>query len=79
MFDFLGELVYLKDVNSVLFKDYEIEILEDSGYILNCTAHGTSIDYSKNEILTDVKAITMHKFVLERREQNWYCHIIVDL
>ncbi|MHA1199018.1 MAG: archease [Candidatus Heimdallarchaeaceae archaeon] len=79
MFDFLGELVYLKDVESILFKDFEIKIEEGNEISLNCIAHGTEIDYTKNEILTDVKAITMHKFVLEERENEWYCHIIVDL
>ncbi|MCE7741501.1 MAG: archease [Candidatus Heimdallarchaeota archaeon] len=79
LFDFLGELVYLKDVESILFKDFEIKIEEENEMSLNCVAHGTEIDYSKNEILTDVKAITMHKFVLEKREDEWYCHVIVDL
>ncbi len=79
MYDFLGELVYLKDVDMALFKDYEIIIEANEKYSLNCTAHGTAIDYEKNEILTDVKAITMYNFVLEKREKEWYCHVIVDL
>ena len=79
LFDFLGELVFLKDVESILFKDYDIEITENNEYLLKCKAHGTAIDYEKNEILTDVKAVTMHKFVIEKQENEWYCHVIVDL
>ncbi len=79
LYDFLGELVFLKDVESILFKDYNIDITENNDYFLKCTAHGATIDYTKNEILTDVKAVTMHKFVLEKQEKEWYCHVIVDL
>jgi len=79
LYDFLGELVYLKDVEVALFKDYEIIIEEDEGHKLLCKAHGAIIDYEKDELLTDVKAVTMHKFELEKKENEWYCHVIVDL
>jgi len=79
LFDFLGELVYLKDVEVALFKDYDIIIKENNDYKLTCKAHGADINYEMDELLTDVKAVTMHKFELERREKEWYCHVIVDL
>ena len=79
LFDFLGELVYLKDVEVALFKDYEINIEENKEFKLFCKTHGANIDYEKDELLTDVKAVTMHKFELEKKEQEWYCHVIVDL
>ena len=79
LFDFLGEIVYLKDVEVALFKDYEIIIEEGKEYKLYCKAHGANIDYEKDELLTDVKAVTMHKFELEKKENEWYCHVIVDL
>ena len=79
LFDFLGELVFVKDVEAALFNDYEIAIKEDKTYKLSCKAFGSDIDYDKYEILTDEKAVTMHKFVLEERNEDWYCHVIVDL
>ncbi len=79
LFDFLGELVFVKDVDAVLFNDYEIKIEEENTFKLSCKAFGSDIDYDKYEILTDVKAVTMHKFVIEEKNNNWYCHVIVDL
>jgi SHS2 domain-containing protein len=79
LFDFLGELVFVKDVEAALFNDYEITIKENETFTLSCKAFGSDIDYEKYEILTDVKAVTMHKFVLEERNKEWYCHVIVDL
>ncbi len=79
LFDFLSELVYLKDVDVALFKDYELNIKEDKTFSLSGKAHGAYIDYEKDILLTDVKAVTMYKFVIERREKEWYCHVILDL
>ena len=79
LFDFLGELVFVKDVEAALFNDYEISIEENNVFKLSCKAFGSDIDYERYEILTDVKAVTMHKFVLEERKEGWYCHIIIDL
>ena len=79
LFDFLGELVYLKDVEVALFKDYDIKIEKNNEYKLTCKAHESKINYETDRLLTDVKAVTMHKFVIEEREKEWYCHVIVDL
>jgi SHS2 domain-containing protein len=79
LFDFLSELVYLKDVDVTLFKDYDVEINEDEHFSLSCKAHGAYIDYEKDILFTDVKAVTMYKFVIERRKEEWYCHVILDL
>ena len=80
MYDFLGELIYLKDVEAAIFNDFDIKMDEvDKCYKLSCDAKGVPIDYENHEMLTDVKAVTMHKFVLEKRGNEWYTHVIVDL
>jgi len=79
LYDFLSELVYLKDVDVALFEDYEIEIKENSTFSLFCIAHGSEINYEKDVLLTDVKAVTMYKFLIEKKDEEWYCHVILDL
>ncbi len=80
LYDFLDELIYFKDVEEAIFNDFDIKMDEiDKCYKLSCKAKGVTIDYDKYEMLTDVKAVTMHKFVLEKRENEWYAHVIVDL
>jgi SHS2 domain-containing protein len=79
LYDFLSELVYLKDVDVALFEDYDIEIKEDTKFSLSCSAHGSEINYEQDVLLTDVKAVTMYKFLIEKREKEWYCHVILDL
>jgi len=79
LYDFLSELIYLKDAETVLFKDFEINIEKDKILKLKCKAFGSQIDWEHEELLTDVKAVTMYEFRVEKKENQWLCHVILDL
>lgn len=79
LYDFLTEIIYLKDVETVLFKDFEISIQKDVIYKLHCKAYGSHINWEKEELLTDVKAVTMYEFRVEKKENQWMCHVVLDL
>ena len=79
LYDFLSEIIYLKDAETILFKDFEIEIKRNDILKLKCKAHGSLIDWEKEELLTDVKAVTMYEFKVEKKENQWYCHVVLDL
>lgn len=79
LYDFLSELIFLKDAETVLFSDFDI-VIEDKGeFALSCKAKGAAINWEKDILLTDVKAVTMYEFKVEKRDGNWYCHVILDL
>ncbi|MFW9851386.1 MAG: archease [Candidatus Thorarchaeota archaeon] len=79
LYDFLSELIFLKDAETVLFSDFDI-VIEDKGeFILSCKAKGAAINWEKDILLTDVKAVTMYEFKVEKTNGNWYCHVILDL
>ena len=79
LYDFLSELVYLKDVEAVLFKDFEIKISKNGDFNLQCVAKGRLINWDTDELYTDVKAVTMHTMIVEQQENQWYCHVLLDL
>ncbi|MHA1346751.1 MAG: archease [Candidatus Heimdallarchaeaceae archaeon] len=79
LYDFLSELIYLKDAETVLFKDFEITIDKNEKLKLKCKALGSQIDWENEELLTDVKAVTMYEFKVEKKENQWSCHVILDL
>ena len=79
LYDFLSEIIYLKDAETILFNDFEIKIEKNETFKLTCTAHGSLIDWEKDELLTDVKAVTMYEFKVEKKENQWYCHVVLDL
>ena len=79
LYDFLSELIYLKDAETVLFKDFEISVEEDEKPKLKCKAYGSQIDWDNDELLTDVKAVTLYEFKVEKKENQWICHVVLDL
>ncbi len=79
LYDFLDELVYLKDRDTALFGDFDITIKRDEEIALTCVVKGSTIDWKEDILFTDVKAITMYEFKVEQRREKWYCHVILDL
>lgn len=79
-YDFLSELVYLKDSSSMLFSNYVVEKLETARtFKLEATAEGERIDYEKHDISADIKAVTMHRFKVEKTDGGWKAFVIFDL
>ena len=79
LYDFLSELIYLKDAETVLFKDFEITIEKNEKLKLKCKALGSQIDWENEGLLTDVKAVTMYEFRIEKKKNQWTCHVVLDL
>src|SRR3989344_6833272 len=67
LFDFLQELVYLKDAELLLFSRFDVRIDDTNGdYTLTATLFGDMLDQKRQEHLVDVKAVTMHRFELAK-------------
>ncbi len=80
LFNFMQELIYLKDVDLLLFCRYEISINPSShGYSLKAKAYGEGIDMKKHDLIVDVKAVTMHRFEVRRTEKGWQATVILDI
>ncbi len=83
LFDWLAELIYLKDTENAFFKDFEVRITtRDSPtkhYELKATARGELINHEKHIIRTDVKAVTMHQFKLEEKPGKFTARIVLDI
>ncbi len=78
LFNFLSELIYLKDTEKTFFSKFEVSISEDSKS-LKSLALGEKIDYDKHEIKTDVKAVTYHKMKIVRIDGGFKVRVILDL
>jgi SHS2 domain-containing protein len=78
MYDFLSELVYLKDTKGMLFGKYSVKVDEKKNSLV-VVASGEKIDRKRHSLRNDLKAITMHMFVIERREKGWYTRVVVDI
>ena len=80
LFDLLQELVYHKDADRLLLRVRDLRIEETgSGYRLHADAYGETIDRGKHPLLADVKAVTLHRLVVERTPDGWRAVVVLDV
>jgi SHS2 domain-containing protein len=78
LYDFLTELIIAKDVDSLLFRDYGVQVSSD-GRSLRATARGEPIDRERHSLRNDVKAVTMHMFGIRHEGSAWKATVVLDI
>lgn len=73
--EFINQLVYLKDVKKELFKKGEF-LLENK--TLQATLFGQKIT-AKLPLKVDIKALTYHKFKIEKDKNGYQVHLVFDI
>jgi SHS2 domain-containing protein len=80
LFDFLQELIFLKDAERLLLRMQDVRIDErDKNYFLKATAEGEPLDAERHHQRADVKAVTLHGFSVERTEGGWNARVLLDI
>ena len=80
-YEFLEELIFLKDEEFLIFKDCNLSLEEDTlndEFILEADLSGQEFDESVSTI-TDVKAITYYQFYIKQINDGWESRITFDL
>ena len=75
--EWLNELIYLFDVEQILFHRFEIESLDHNQ--LKATCYGEKFDSSRHRIKTGVKAATYHMLEIEENGQGYKAQVIFDI
>jgi SHS2 domain-containing protein len=80
LFDFLQELIFLKDAQRLVLRMQEVQIAEsDENYFVTATAGGEPVDAERHYQRADVKAVTLHDFSVERTESGWKAKVLLDI
>src|SRR5262245_43719152 len=80
LFDFLQELIFLKDAERLLLRVREVEIAErDENYFVKATAEGETLDAERHLQRADVKAVTLHDFSVEQVNRGWTARVLLDI
>jgi SHS2 domain-containing protein len=77
MVDWLSELLYLHDVENLLFKGFRVESVGEDG--LRAIANGEPFQEGVHVIKTEVKAVTYHRIEVRQNNGRWRAQIIFDL
>jgi protein archease len=80
LYRFLQELVFLKDAERLLFSRFELDPVEGtSSWHLRVRAFGDEIAPEKHELLADVKAVSLHNFIVRKTNAEWRAEVILDV
>jgi len=80
LFDFLQEIIYFKDSRRLLLRMRSLHIdLARSPLMLTAEAAGETMIPGYHPLLTDVKAVTLHRFGIEQNENGWTATVVLDI
>ena len=77
MVDWLSELLYLHDVENLLFRGFKVESVGEGG--LKAVVKGEPFQQGVHVIKTEVKAVTYHRMEVRQENGRWRVQIIFDL
>ena len=77
MVDWLGELLYLHDVEGLLLRRFEVRSIEDGCF--EARAWGEFFQERQHVIRTEVKAVTFHQLEVKQQRGSWRARVILDL
>ena len=82
LFDYLDELIYRRDVDSVLPVDHEARVARESGadgdgeWLLTGSFRGIPLD---EVVARDVKAVTYSEMRVAREGEEWTAYVVLDV
>jgi len=76
LYDFLSELIFIKDTEGLLFKKFKVRIKDLN---LEAECEGEKINRNTQELLDDAKAVTKHLFKVKKLKNKWLARIIIDI
>ena len=80
LFNFLQELIYYKDSEQLLLRAQQVQIeLKNALYHLSAVTQGENLDPNRHHQRVDVKAVTLHRFQLEKVENGWTAMVTLDI
>lgn len=77
MVDWLNELLYLHEVENLLFSQFEVESVGEEG--LKARVKGEAFEEERHPIKTEVKAVTFHQIQVKQEDNLWRAQVILDL
>jgi len=75
LFNFLDELLYVNDVDLLVFSGIEVEI---DGLRLRARCSGEPFDLERHRQGIAVKAVTFHQMRIEQRGGGWSIRVVLD-
>lgn len=80
LFDWLSEIVYVKDAQGVVFREAVPVVRQEHGrWRLDATLVGAPVDPAAQELRADVKGVTKHLYELKQDGTRWTARVVLDV
>ena len=79
LYDWLSEMIFLKDRDSQVFPHARVRVTGDGPYRHVADIHGGTIDPRRTALGADPKAVTLHRFALEPVNGGWRARVVIDI
>jgi len=84
LYDYLGRLIYERDVRGVLPVDNDATVTlpdedhgpDDTAYSVDASARGVPLSAVSAR---EIKAVTFSEMVVEARDSGWYAYVVFDV
>jgi SHS2 domain-containing protein len=77
LFNFLDELVYIHEVDLVVFSAFDLEIDREQ-ISLKAVCHGESFDIERHSQGIAIKAVTFHLMSIQQSDEGWNLRVVLD-
>ncbi len=80
LFDFLQEVIFFKDANRLLLRPANVVVKARDGiFKVSADLVGEELDMERHDLVVDVKAVTLHRFVVDRVGGRWRAFVVLDI
>lgn len=79
LYDWIAELLYVEEVDRLVFSRFEVRIAgREGGYVLDGRAWGEKIS-PEHEISLHIKAVTYHDLRVEKKNSKYEVQVLLDI
>lgn len=79
LYDWISELIFLKDRDSAVFPRCEVRTTGVGPCVLTAQLKGGVIERERTALGVDPKAVTFHRFALDRKDGGWRARLVIDI
>ena len=81
LYDYLNELVFIFDTDRIVFREFDLELTEDSPrrFRLRGSLRGQTFDPKRHEATVEPKGATYTGLRVERSGDRWIAQCVVDV
>ena len=79
LYDWISELIFLKDRDREVFPRSEVDVEGGGPFRLRARVWGCPIDPDRSALGADPKAVTFHRLSVETHDGGWRARLVIDV